>query len=87
MKIFYITAQIPWGKGKTFIIDEILAVKEAGAKLLIIPRNPTKEVFHQGAQVLLENAVWLPLVNPKMIGIFFISLVIKPHLWKVLIVR
>ena len=30
MKIAYITAQAPWGRGETFIIDEMPAIKEAG---------------------------------------------------------
>jgi len=84
MKVAYITAQAPWGQGETFIIDEMLALKEAGVELLIIPRKPTKQVFHQEAQALLENAVWLPLISPRTIGIFFMSLLAKPRLWKVL---
>jgi len=62
----------------------LLAIKEVGADLLIIPRNPTKEVFHQETQALLENAVWLPLINPRMIGIFLISLLTKSRLWKII---
>lgn len=32
MKFTYITAQVPWGRGETFIIDEMLAMKEAGGE-------------------------------------------------------
>jgi len=60
-------------------------MKEVGADLLIIPRNPSKEIFHKEAESLLSDALWLPLVNPKMVAITLISLVIKPHLWKVLV--
>ena len=84
IRIAYITAQAPWGRGETFIIDEMLALKEAGVELLIIPRNPTREVFHQEARVFLENAVWLPLINPKIIGFFLISPLAKPRLWKIM---
>jgi len=83
-RIAYITAQAPWGRGETFIIDEMLALREAGVELLIIPRNPTKEVFHQEAQTLLENTVWLPVISPKMIGVLLISLLTKPRLWKIM---
>lgn len=83
-KIAYITAQAPWGRGETFIIEEMLAVKEAGTEIVIIPRSPTKEVFHPEAQALLKNAIWLPLISLKMIVIFFISFLTKPRLWKVL---
>jgi len=84
MNIAYITAQIPWGRGETFIIDEMLAVKAAGANLVIIPRNPTKEVFHREARTLLENAVRLPLMNSRIIGVFLFSLLTKPRLYKIL---
>jgi len=84
MKVAYITAQAPWGRGETFIMDEMLAVKESGAELLIIPRNPTREVFHQEAQTLLGNAIWLPLLSPKMFYIFFLSLLTNPRLWKIM---
>lgn len=84
MKVCYITAQVPWGRGETFIIDEMLAVKETGADLTIIPRNPTKEVFHPEARALLDDAVWLPLMSPKMIGAFLLLLLTRPCLWKIL---
>lgn len=84
MKILYITAQTPWGKGETFILEEMLNMKYQGVNLLIIPRNPPKEIFHKEAIKLLENAVWLPLINLKMIIIFFISILSKPCLWKIL---
>lgn len=47
MKIAYITAQTPFGKGETFVLEEMLAVTELGVNLVIIPRNPSKEVFHK----------------------------------------
>lgn len=84
MKVAYITAQAPYGRGETFIIDEMLALKEARANLLIIPRNPTKKVFHHEAQSLLSDTIWLPLINFKIIYIFLISLIIKPYLLKIL---
>lgn len=84
MKILYITAQTPWGKGETFILEEMLNMKYQGVNLLIIPRNPPKEIFHKEAIKLLENAVWLPLINLKMIIIFLVSILSKPCLWKIL---
>jgi len=63
----------------------MLAVKEAGAELLIIPRNPTREVFHREAQALLENAVWLPLINFKIFYVFLISLITEPSVLKILL--
>lgn len=71
MKILYITAQTPWGKGETFILEEMFEMNYQGADLLIIPRNPNKEIFHSQAKKLLDNAIWLPLITPKMVIIFF----------------
>lgn len=76
-KIAYITAQVPYGHGEAFIIDEMLAIKEAGINLLIIPRNSTKKVFHQEAQSLLPDTIWMPLINFKIIIGFVKSLLTK----------
>ena len=84
MKIAYITAQAPWGKGETFIMDEMLELKRRGIDLLIIPRNPPKAIFHQEVHQLLENAVWLPLINLTIVNGFFKALWAKASLWKIL---
>ena len=85
MKVAYFTAQAPYGRGETFIVDEMLAIKEAGIDLLIIPRNPIKKVFHQEAQSLLSDTIWLSLLSFKIIYIFLISLIIKPYFLNILI--
>ena len=84
MKIVYITAQTPWGKGETFILEEMLEIKRQGIDLLIIPRNPPKGVFHKEANELLKNAVWFPLINFKMAISFLKALLTKIFLWKIL---
>lgn len=84
MNICYITVQSPWGKAESFLVEEMLEVKHRGVDLLIIPRNPPKEVFHEEAKELLENAVWLPLINLRMVGVFFKALLIRASLWKIL---
>lgn len=82
MKIAYITAQAPWGRGETFIIDEMLALKKAGANLLIIPRNPTKEVFHNEALCLLQNALYLPLISASMLLSVFTDIILhRPNIF------
>ena len=70
MKILYITAQTPWGKGETFILEEMLEINYQGIDLSIIPRNPPKEIFHSQAKELLDNAFWFPLITPKMVIVF-----------------
>jgi len=84
MKICYITAQTPWGKGESFILEELLEAKNQGFNFLIIPRNPPKEIFHEKAKELLGKTIWLPLINFRMTAKFFLALFTKPTLWKTL---
>lgn len=84
MRIIYITASAPWGKGETFILEEMLEVKNQGVDLLIIPRNPPKEIFHKDAKELLKNSLWLPLIDLKIIFVFLYSFLIKKSSWKIL---
>lgn len=84
-KYAYITAQVPWGFGEQFIIEEMLALKEIGAKLFIVPRNPKKEIFHKEAEYLADSSIWLPLINGRMIIKFLYYLIIKPRLWEIML--
>lgn len=84
MKIAYITAQAPYGKGESFINNEMINLIKNGTKLLIIPRNPEKKIFHKEAQFLVKNTLHLPLLNLKIIGIFLLSFLINPQVWQVL---
>jgi colanic acid/amylovoran biosynthesis glycosyltransferase len=85
MKILFITAQTPWGKGETFIFKEMLELKRQGIDLVIIPRNPPKEVFHKEAKELLENAIWMAMINFRMIASFCLALLTKITLWRILL--
>lgn len=84
MKICYITTQIPFGIGEAFILEEMLEAKHQGVDLLIIPRNPDKNIFHKKAKELLESAIWLPIVNSKMIIIFLKALLTNTFFWRIL---
>jgi len=84
MKVLYITAKTPWGRGEAFIIEEMLSLKKAGVNLLIIPRNPSKEIFHREAKELLENSIWWSLIDIKIVACFFKTLLISITTWKVL---
>jgi glycosyltransferase involved in cell wall biosynthesis len=84
MRIAYITSQTPYGKGETFINDEMLAIKDK-VNLFIFPRNPEKEIFHKEAKNLVDNTIWLPLINLKMFFNLLLFLIIKPRVWKVII--
>jgi len=84
MKVLYITAQTPWGKWETFILEEMFEINYQGADLLIIPRNPTKEIFHSQAKKLLDKVIWFPLITPKVVILFLKSLLIKSTIWGIL---
>lgn len=85
MKICYITAQVPFGRGEAFILEEMLEVRRQGVNLLIIPRSPSKVVFHEGGKELLENTIWLPLINIGMVLCFCRALLTTIVLWKILV--
>jgi glycosyltransferase involved in cell wall biosynthesis len=62
----------------------MLAIKDK-VNLFIFPRNPEKEIFHEGAKNLVNNTICLPLINLKMIFNFFLFLIIKPQIWRIII--
>ncbi len=49
MKIAYITAHTPYGRGETFVLEEMLAMAEIGADLVSLPETRPLEVFHEKA--------------------------------------
>jgi len=84
MKILYITVQTPYGKGETFILEEMLELKRQGVNLLIAPRNPSKQIFHEKSKKLLKNTIRLPLINSEILKVFLVSLLKKNSIWKIL---
>jgi glycosyltransferase involved in cell wall biosynthesis len=84
MKIAYITAHTPFGKGETFVLEEMLALADLGVELLIVPRNPPKEVFHDSARQLLDRTIWLPLFSGRIFLACLKAAVLKRRFWKVL---
>ena len=84
MKIAYITAYTPFGRKETLVLEEMLAITELGIELVIVPRNPPKEVFHKESRNLLKLAIWLPLFNWKIFSSFLWALFLRPRLWYML---
>lgn len=84
MKVVYITAHAPFGRGETFVIEEMLAVAQQEVELLIVPRNPPKEIFHDEARRLFSQTMWLPLCSGRMLFVFLKALLLNPRLWGIL---
>jgi glycosyltransferase involved in cell wall biosynthesis len=84
MKVAYITAHTPFGRGETFILEEMAAMSEHGAELIIIPRNPSREVFHEHAQELIDFAVWLPIINREIFLSLLKNLAVDPRIWRIM---
>lgn len=84
MKLLYITAHTPYGRGETFILEEMRAIVKLGADLVIAPRSPSREVFHEKAKELLDRTIWLPLLSWRFFLSFLLALFVKPKLCKVL---
>ena len=47
MRIAYITAQAPYGRLESFVLQEIIELIDRGHQVYIIPRNPPKTVLHE----------------------------------------
>jgi colanic acid/amylovoran biosynthesis glycosyltransferase len=75
MGFAYITAQMPWGEGEAFLMQEALEMKRQAGDFLIIPRSPAIQVFHQEARPLLGNSLGQPLININIAALFAASLV------------
>lgn len=66
-KIAYITVNAPYGSQETFILTEMLALKELGVDILIIPREISSKLFNKRAEPILENTLNIPLFNFQII--------------------
>lgn len=73
MKVLYINAETPWGRGEPFVLEELLEInKYKDVHLTVIPRTPPREFFHTEGIDILQKAIWLPLFSLR-----FLPLVIK----------
>lgn len=80
----YIAAHAPFGRGETFVLEEMDAMMELGAELIIIPRNPPKAVFHEHVQQLIDCTIWLPIFDWRIFLGFLETLALEPRLVRIL---
>jgi colanic acid/amylovoran biosynthesis glycosyltransferase len=77
-RLAYITAQTPYGKEETFVLAEMLSLKESGADLLIAPRDRPTELFHKRGEKLAKHTLALPLLNLPILGEFIRQIFRRP---------
>lgn len=81
MKLAYITAHAPFGRGETFVVEEMLAMAEMDVDLVVLPRNPPREVFHDFGSQLMDRTIWLPLIDLQILLNFLKIAATKPRVW------
>jgi len=62
MKVLYITAETPFGKRETFILEEMLQIRHK-VDLLVSPRNPGKYIYNENAKQLLNETLNVPFFS------------------------
>lgn len=84
MKIVYITARTPFGRGEEFILEEMLGLIELNVDLVIVPRNPPEEIVHGKSKELARRAICLSLFNWQILFALLRNIISERRLWKVI---
>lgn len=75
MRVAYIPAKIPWGSRETFILGELVELRNQGIDLLICPRNPPRQIIHALANELIPLSCRTPVLSLPMLGSYLASFV------------
>lgn len=81
MRIAYITAKLPFGTQETFILTEILALKQLGLDIIVIPRDKGKHIFHKQAESLIKDTINIPWFNRAIVLNLLLFIIMRPHLF------
>jgi glycosyltransferase involved in cell wall biosynthesis len=68
MKIVYLTASFPFGKGEAFFIPEIEELRAQGNELVLVPLHPRGPLLHQDANPLLSITVMERLLSVRILA-------------------
>lgn len=79
MKILYITANVPFGKGEPFVLTELLALKKLNVDLLVVPRDRSEKIFHGEAESIIRNTLNIPWFNLRILVSLMTCMFKRPH--------
>jgi colanic acid/amylovoran biosynthesis glycosyltransferase len=68
LRVVYVTAQLPFGANEAFIVPEVIALGQHGCKVNLVPVRPRGGLVHDDAGPLLDDAVLLPLLSPRILA-------------------
>ena len=87
-EIVYITVQTPFGKAEAFVLNEISALRQLGVNVLVVPRSPKSEVFHESAsKAIIEHTLSIPLAGVRTFVGSLLFLVTNPLSGPAMILR
>jgi glycosyltransferase involved in cell wall biosynthesis len=78
-KLLYITVRTPFGKGEEFILKELETLEDLGIDLLIVPRNPPREIFHPDAVRLLPRTLRIGFLNLRILAGMLAGFIQRPR--------
>ncbi|MBE0447470.1 MAG: glycosyltransferase [Actinobacteria bacterium] len=69
MKIIYVTAQVPWGSGETFILPEVQEILRQGHQVTVIPLRPTRVLaLGSNAAQVASVSIHLPFLGIRTLS-------------------
>src|SRR5574337_605642 len=67
LRLVVFTAQVPWGKGESFVLTEIVELRRHVEAILVIPAKPESVLFHKElASLVGQYAIRLPVLSPMI---------------------
>jgi len=67
MKIAYITANSPYGKQETFVLNEMISLNRLDLQLQIIPRDADGKIYNRDGLSLIEQTLKIPWFSPEIL--------------------
>lgn len=68
MHIIYVTAGLPFSRGETFFVPEVLELRRRGHRVTVIPVRPKGPVAHADARPLTAFSIAEPLLSLAIAG-------------------